>query len=114
MMINYDVKNCKCCKKIFTVSEYNIYHCGNCWHIHEEKFTKIKAYLEENPLANGFQIAEALNLRMDLIQAYITEYRLQPVYTAEYVQRELSKKPNLRTRLLMNGLNGMRATTVVA
>ena len=71
-----EVKICSGCKKMFQyISGPTL--CPRCRKLEEEYFQKVKNYLRENPGANMYEINEATEVSMTLIEKFLKQGRLQ-------------------------------------
>ena len=107
------IKNCRYCRKTFKVTSFNKYHCENCLHIHEDRFDKVRTYLEQHPLSNIFEVQLGTGVELDTIRAYVNEYRLREVTMDERKPRmQMTPKRNseqtLRQQMYYHGLNSLR------
>lgn len=67
---------CKICKKAFTSKQVSR-TCPECNKLDDACFTRVEEYLKAYPNSNAMQIAEALDIPIEVVVSYITEGRLQ-------------------------------------
>ena len=70
-----ELMNCRNCKKLFNyIAGEKL--CPACKEKLEEKFQKVKKYIEENPRENINQVAEACDVTIKQIKYWVREERL--------------------------------------
>lgn len=74
------MKECLRCKKVITDNTIRDY-CDTCYEIYEGIFDKIRNYLNDNPLATAFEVAEYTGVDHKIIKAFVKEGRLIEVET---------------------------------
>ena len=70
-----EIANCLRCKKIFTKLREPI--CEECKQKDEDLFTKVREYLEENPISSVQKISEETGAPTKKILAWLREGRLE-------------------------------------
>ena len=70
-----ELMNCRNCKKLFNyIAGEKL--CPACKEKLEEKFQKVKKYIEENPRENINQVEEACDVTIKQIKYWVREERL--------------------------------------
>lgn len=70
-----EIQNCRICKRIFNyVMGEPI--CPQCRILLEDKFEEVKEYIKENPNKKADQVAEACDVSIKRIRAWVREERL--------------------------------------
>ncbi len=70
-----EIRNCKGCNRLFQHIGGPVL-CQNCKNALEEKFTKVKEYIRENPHVSVKEVAEVTEVSIKQIKQWIREDRL--------------------------------------
>lgn len=80
----YKKCTCKICRKEF-ISRKKKYTCENCKVLDDAYFTRVEEYLKKFPNSSAVQIAESLNMSVEIIVGYMCEGRLS--YSKGYFEK---------------------------
>ena len=72
--------NCEKCHSAMRYKRSGIYICTNCDWEYISEFGQVKKYIDEHGPSTAFQISQATGVDRKMVERYLNQGRLEPVY----------------------------------